>query len=149
VIGRSRGIATPFGYVLTLAITTILVTGLLVAGGNFVEDQRDRVIESELEVVGEQVANHISSADRLNQSGEGDTTVRIEQEFPNDVTGQTYAITLVAEEDPYLQLNATGTGVSTQVDLSNTTALGQSRATGGTVVVEYNETDDEVVIGDG
>jgi len=145
---RSRAIATSFGYVLTLSITTVLVTGLLIAGGNFVEDQREQVIEAELDAIGEQVANHINSADRLNQSGEGDTSVRIEQEFPSDTTGSTYRITLVEDEDPHLELNATQPEISTTVELSNTTDLGQSTATGGTVVIEYNQTDDEIVIDD-
>lgn len=142
----SRAVATTFGYVLTLAITTLLVSGLLIAGGNFVEDQREHVIESELEVIGEQLANQVNAADRLVQSGQGETTVRIEQRFPVTVTDVPYRITLHEEERAFIQLNSTRHDVSTTVSVSNTTDVGHSRADGGSIVIEYEEEEETVVI---
>lgn len=146
-MNRSRALSTALGYVLTLGITAILVSGLLIAGGNFIEDQREQVIETELEVVGEQVASHINAADRLNQSGGADgTTVAIEQPFPGDVAGASYSLTLEGNESPHLRLETTRPQIVVEVGLTNTTALGQSSASGGDIVVRYDSDRDAVVI---
>lgn len=143
-----RAVATAFGYVLTLAITATLVSGLLIAGGNLVQDQRDRVVENELQVVGEQLVTHINAADRLNQSGQGNTNVSIEQPFPGNVAGESYRVTLEEREDPRLRLETTRSSIAVSIPLTNTTAMGESTASGGTVVIEYDSTRDAVVIDD-
>lgn len=134
----NRAVSTTLGYVLTLGITAILVSGLLFAAGNFVEEQREDVIQTELDIVGEQIASHIHAADRLNQSGEGETEVLITQPFPAEVTRNPYDITLVEEEDPYLLLESRRPDVSSKVPLTNTTAVAQSSASGGTIQIEYD-----------
>lgn len=145
-----RGVSTTLGYILTLAITAILVSGLLVAGGNLIEDQRERSIETELEVIGDQLTSQIQAVDRLNQSGQGETEfARIRQDFPSHVTGQAYRITLEESDDPVLRLETTRPDIAVEIGLTNTTAVGQSRISGGDVVVEYDSDEDEVVIYDG
>jgi hypothetical protein len=148
---ETRALSTALGYTLTLAITAVLVSGLLISGGSFVEDQRERVIQTELEVVGEQLATHLNAADRLNQSAAGplsDRTISIRQPFPADVAGTPYRVTLVEQSDPVLRLETSDAEISTEVELTNTTAMAQSRASGGTVVIEYNTTEEAVVIDD-
>ena len=136
------------GYVLTLGITAILVSGLLIAGGSFVEEQRDRAIETELTVVGEQLATHLNAADRLNQSADGDRTISIKQPFPSSTAGSSYSITLVEQKQPVLRLETAQSDIAVEVEVTNTTAMGQSNAPGGTVVVEYDNAIDKVVIKD-
>jgi len=60
-----RGISITLNYVLVLGISATLVAGLLVAGGTFVEDQRERVIEDEMNVVGNHIAGDIEQVDRM------------------------------------------------------------------------------------
>lgn len=141
-----RAISTSLGYVLTLAIATLLVTGLLIAGGDFVSSERERVIRSELQVVGEQIATSIGGVDSLAIAGSGSTSVRFEHDLPDDVTGSTYQVHLVGGDDPHLRLNATHPTVSVEVSLTNRTDLGTSRAGGGTIAVVYDDSSDEVVI---
>lgn len=145
-MNAGRAVSTTLGYVLTLAITAILVSGLLIAGGGFIEEQRERVIATELEVVGEQVANHLNAADRLNQSAEGDRNISIRQPLPANTAGTAYRITIVEQEDPILRVATSDGDIATEIDLTNKTAMGQSTTSGGTVVIEYNQTADAVVI---
>lgn len=150
-MSETRGLSTALGYTLTLAITAVLVSGLLISGGSFVEDQRERVIKSELDVVGEQLTSHLNAADRLNQSAEGsltDRTISITQPFPADVAGTPYRVTLVEQPDPYIRLETSDAEIATRVYLTNTTAMAQSRASGGSVVIEYDASQDAVVIDD-
>ena len=51
--GDDRAVSTTLGYVLSLAIASILISGLMLATAGFVEGQREQVIRSELEVVGD------------------------------------------------------------------------------------------------
>lgn len=144
-----RGVSSAFGYVLTLAIATLLVSGLLIAGGNFVGDSRDRVVRQELEVIGQHTAANIEMADRMVLAGDDTSTVTLNQTFSQRVTGLTYQIELVEEEDPYLRLNATGQDISVLVNVDNSTAVGESYADGGEVAVVYDESEDELVIQNG
>jgi len=146
-----RALSTALGYTLTLAITAVLVSGLLISGGSFVEDQRERVIKSELDVVGEQLTSHLNAADRLNQSAAGsltDRTISIRQPFPADVAGTPYRVILVEQPEPVLRVETSDGEIGTEVELTNTTDMAQSRASGGTVVIEYDPSQDAVVIDD-
>lgn len=142
-----RGVSSAFGYVLTLAIAAVLVSGLLIAGGNFVGDSRERVIRQELEVIGQHTASNIEMADRLVVAGDDTSTVTLNQTFSQRVTGETYQIELVEEEEPYLRLNTTNPDISVLVEIDNSTAVGESYADGGEVAVVYD--DDELVIQNG
>jgi N-methylhydantoinase A/oxoprolinase/acetone carboxylase beta subunit len=144
-MNHTRGLSTALGYVLTLSVTVILVSGLFIAGGNFVESQREEVIRTEMDIVGEQVASHINAADRLNQSGMGESTIRIEQRFPARVVGSSYQIYL-EEDEPQLRLESSRPQVEATVPLTNTTALADSSASGGEIIVRYDQDEDAVVI---
>lgn len=89
-----RGAATTLGYALSLGITSLLVTGLLFAGGTFVEDQRDRAVRSELRVVGQQVADSVGSADRLTATTREGGSVELTRALPSDVAGSGYRLSL-------------------------------------------------------
>lgn len=143
-----RSTSTTLGYVLTLSIATLLVTGLLVAGGNFVGDNQSRVIRQELQVIGQHVAGSIEMADRLVVAGDDVRTVHLNQSFPQQVAGASYRIDIVAQPDPYVRLNSTQPDVSVEVDIDNTTSLGASSASTGRITVRYDQSDDEVVIDD-
>lgn len=144
-MNRRRGLSTALGYVLTLSITVILVSGLFIAGGNFVQDQREEVIRTELDIVGEQVATQINTADRLNQSGMGNTTVRLKQRFPPNVVGSAYRINLEAD-GPRLRLETQQPNIEVTIQLTNTTTLADSSASGGQVIIRYDRDEDAVVI---
>lgn len=143
-----RSVSTTLGYVLMLAVASLLVVGLLVAGGDFVKDQREQVIRSELEVVGQQIAGDITAADRLVESSDTGTPLEVEisQQRPGDVTGSTYNVHLVEQKDPHLKLNSTRPEVSVTVEFQNTTNIGESKVKGGDIAVVYDTSEDELVI---
>lgn len=141
----SRGLSTALGYVLTLGITVILVSGLFITGGNFVEDQREEVIRTEMNIIGEQVATHVNAADRLNESSAYEANVSIEQRFPPTVVGTEYRISL-EEAGPTLRLTTEQPNVEITVPVTSTTTVADSSASGGTIVIEYDRDQDAVVI---
>lgn len=130
------------GYTLGLGIAAILITGLLIAGGGFVSDQREAAVRSELEVLGQQVASDIEAADRLAVAAGADATVSLGRTLPQRVAGSTYMVELVAEEDPFLRLSSSSPELEIDVAFTNTTAVEASRLDGGPFVVNLTAADE-------
>jgi len=125
-----RGVSISVNYVLTLAITTLLMTGLLFATGNLVEDRRDSATRSELRVVGERVASSLMAADRLAQSGP--TSVVVDTDAPERVAGLQYTVSLNATNQQIV-LEPANTEVVVRIPFENQTAIADSSASGGSV----------------
>jgi len=144
----SRGVSVTLNYVLVLAISSVLVTGLIIAGGTFVGDQRERVIEGELRIIGHHVAGNMEQVDRLVRADGADDPgeAHINQTFQQDVTGTSYGVRLVEKGGtPQVVLNASQPAVSVRVNASvETDVATDSFATGGTISVAYDG--DELVI---
>jgi hypothetical protein len=136
-----RGTSVTLNYVLVLGISTVLVTGLIIAGGSFVEDQREAVIEGELRIVGNHLASNLEQVDRyVNASESGNpTTAYVNQTFQQEVTGSTYQIELLDNGgDPQLLLTSTRGDVEVSVPLSVRTPVDDgAAASGGEVTAAY------------
>ncbi|WP_122088268.1 DUF7266 family protein [Halalkalicoccus subterraneus] len=89
-----RATSVALGYVLTLSITTILVSGLFITAGSVVDDQRQQATTGELTVHGERLAADLATVDRLARTG---STVELERELPAAVAGATYRIEIDGE----------------------------------------------------
>lgn len=136
-----RGQSVALDYTLGLAVGFLLITGLIIAGGDYVTDQRNRAQQQELRVVGQQVAADIEAADRLAVSStNGD--VRVERTLPSTVARSSYTIEVTDEDDPSLVLASQSSSVSVRIDLTNQTALAPTTITGGRVVVDYTTSDE-------
>ncbi|WP_332898683.1 DUF7266 family protein [Haladaptatus sp. CMSO5] len=133
----NRGVASTLNYILGLGIATILVIGLLTAGGNLVSDQREQVVRGELSVIGQQLVSDITAADRLT----ADTgTVRIEREMPLTVAGEHYRARISTGADPtdnlyFLNLTSSTTDVTEVVSFTSSTTVSGS-VDGGSIVIE-------------
>ncbi len=138
-MAEDRGQAITLDYTLGIAIAAILVTGLLIAGSGFVEDQRSSAIRAELEVVGQQVATDVEAADRLVASGETNTTVRVERRLPSEIAGSEYLIELEGGADPQVVLTSNAMNLSTSMSVSAETAIEDSRAFGGTISITLTD----------
>ncbi len=87
-----RGVSSVLGYALSLAIVTILITGIFAGMGGTVQNEREKVIRSELTVLGNRIAADIGAADRLASVKNGSVTVRITTTLPTTVAGKAYTI---------------------------------------------------------
>jgi len=138
----SRGTSITLNYVLVLGISAILVTGLIIAGGSFVEDQREAVIEGELRIVGNHVAGNLEQVDRyVNASESGNpATAHVNQTFQQEVTGSTYQVELLDNGgDPQLLLTSTRGDIAVRVDISVRTPVDDGAvASGGEITAAYD-----------
>ena len=139
-----RAVSTTVSYVLTLGISSLLIVGLLVTAGGFVEDRRQTTVQQELSVIGQQVAGDLSGADRLVRVGGSEVTVR--SSLPDEVTGITYRVEV--DPDPSgpttLRFSTEDPNVAIEVDVRTRTSVAPSAFDGGDLVVTWTGSELEV-----
>lgn len=147
-----RGVSTALGYVITLGITAVLVSGLLVAGGSLVKTEREVVATDQLEIAGEQLATGLADADRLASAG-GDGDVRVELWLPDRAGGSGYALRIEPQSptpagqpnETLLVAEAPTLDVSQSVTVRTNVPVAASTVDGGSVVVRYVDADGDGV----
>jgi len=138
-------VSTTLDYTLSLAIATILITGLFFAAGDFVGQQRERVVQTELRVIGERIVSDVTAADRLVEAGDGSTTVEINQSLPERATGLTYRVELSTNSGTnWVNLSTSTPDVSVAVQFDTATPVAERAIVGGDVTVIYTGTELEV-----
>lgn len=145
----SRALSPVLGYVLMLGIVTLLITGLFYSAGNYVENQHDRAIRSEFEVVGNRIAADIAAVDRLVLASGGDGEMELLVELPPRAAGKTYQIETSdapADNVSYVNLSTTegALGQAVEVRVKTATALAEGTVPGGDVRIVYDGTQLEV-----
>jgi len=131
---NDRGVSTNVGYVLGLGLVTIVITSLFLVGGTFVSEQRDQTVRAEMQVVGQQLSNDVSRADRMIDSARPARaeTVNVTGDLPSDIAGSSYAIQLKPNGgNPYLRLRTSTPEVSVRVNVTTTASVTESRIDGG------------------
>lgn len=142
VASDERGVSTALGYVLSLSIAALLVSGLMLAGGSFVRDQRSTIVREELTVLGEHVASDLAAADRAVRTMEGGGHLRTETTLPDQVAGSNYRVVVKSAggDDYRVVLTAPRTGVSVSVGfVSQTPVVTDEPVTGGDVAIVYDD----------
>lgn len=134
-----RGQAVTLNYTFGIAIATVLLTGLLIVGGGLVSDQQKQATRSELRVVGQQLAASMEATDRLASTTDQGDTVVFSRELQRTVTGSTYNIELVEQQDPYLRVWTDDPDITVTVEFSNRTAVTGNTVEGGDVAVRYQD----------
>lgn len=137
-ITDERGVSTLVGYTLNVALSVLLIGGLVVAGSGVVTQQRERVIREELEVVGRQLSTDLMAADRLARASDGGT-VRLTSRHPRTVADTSYRVrvrdTAAGGE---LVLSTRDPAVSVAIPFRNVTTVVPGTWRGGTVTIRYN-----------
>jgi hypothetical protein len=125
-----RAVSTALGYILTLAITALLITGLLTAGGDVVADQREVTIRNELQVIGQQMAAYVATGDRLAQTTNGDVALR--RTLPSTVVGSSYLVEFNGTTET-ITLRSNDPEITVVVRFDIETALADTTVNGGAV----------------
>lgn len=146
-----RAVSTTVTYVLTVAITTVLMSGLIMAAGGVLDDRTEAATRNELAVVGERLANELVTADRLVVAGT-EPTVRLRTTRPPRVAGSSYTVRLRTGSDSPCEsrqcLVLRAGDVTVTVPFSTDTPVAPSSATGGPILVRYDSADGTLEVAD-
>jgi hypothetical protein len=132
----SRGVSTTLGYVLNLGVAAILVTTLMVAAGSLVDTQRERAVDTELNVIGDRIASDLAAVDRLARASD-DGYVRYEVEVPRRVVGATYDVSINESGNNTLVLAADRSDVTVSVDFDSQVQVESATRQGGPFTLVY------------
>ncbi|MFC6865045.1 hypothetical protein ACFQGE_16470 [Halomicroarcula sp. GCM10025817] len=141
---RDRAVSPAIGFVTTLAITLLLVISLFTSTGSLVTAERDQTAQTELEVLGNSLADQLAGADTLVRATDAPTTVRVTDRLPERVAGEQYRIAIEqvgTTGDAYryrLVVTSPSVGVSAAVDLTTGTPIAETTVDGGPVTVTYD-----------
>lgn len=89
-----RGISFSVNYVTTVGITAILIIGLIAGVGTVLDNQQDRAITHQADVIGDQAAAGVMATDRLGSVGDR-TNATVTRDLPSEVVGTPYRVLLV------------------------------------------------------
>ncbi|PSP74055.1 hypothetical protein BRC86_07335 [Halobacteriales archaeon QS_3_64_16] len=151
---EDRGVSTILGYALNLSIATLLMTTLLITGADVVETQREQAVRSELQVLGQQLASAVVTADQLNASGTESATVTdvvVRRTLPTQVVDTSYTIDVTSQDgdDEYgIVLDSANPDVTITVRFVSAAEVrteDNSPLGGGPVVINHTDTDGDSV----
>ena len=151
-----RAVSITVNYVIVLGITAVLISGLLIGAGGYVQDQRTNVVREQLTVVAEQLAAGITDADRLSRAEARSLSVRVGVNLPARVAGESYRIAVdnvsAPGQEPMeyeLRLRSASSDVSVTLRLSTLVALEERSVNGGWVVLRLDASDSTLVLENG
>ena len=91
--GDERGISTPITHSMSVAITTVLIFGLIFASNAYLDDQRDAGARQQVETIGTELAGQLEEAAHLGSDSQR-ATLRVDQ--PPQVLSNPYTVSLDA-----------------------------------------------------
>ncbi|QLG26493.1 hypothetical protein HUG10_02585 [Halorarum halophilum] len=142
--GEDRAVSVTVNYVIALALTAILISGLLIAGGSLLEDRRESVTREEFTVLGEQLAAGVGEADSLASTGAED--LRVAVRLPDSVGGSSYLVRVTETTPPadqpgeyVLTFSSPAAEVSWNVTVRTDRPVEETQVPGGSIVVVLQE----------
>lgn len=145
--GTDRGQSTALDYTLALGVAALAVTGLFAATGDFVTSQREQVVRTELDVVGEQLATKLLSADRLVAAGNDTGALVVNASMPQRVAGASYTVSVTDDgDDHWLNLTTHDPEVAVSVRIETQTDLATGNVPGGDLAVVYDPDADRMEV---
>lgn len=144
-----RGVSIAITHVLTIAITAILISGLLFSAGTMLDTEREQRAQASLETIGERLSSELASVDRLAVTGTSNASLRVEH--PREVSGSLYTVALEQGDDcsspllnateTCLTLTASEETAEVQVPVRTNASLDtDSSALGGPMTIRYDGT---------
>jgi hypothetical protein len=141
-----RGVSVSVTHVLTIAITTVLIAGLLIGVGGYLDDFRESTTREELSAIGERLAGEFVRAETLATLQYAEVELRTNH--PQQVSGRSYTVRLTdsaaacgATSPPCFVLASTAPDLTVIVGVESSVPVADSAVAGGDVVIAYDGTD--------
>jgi hypothetical protein len=122
---RNRAVSVAVTHALTVAISTVLVSGLIIGAGTLLESQEQSVSEDQIEEIGSDAVTYITTFDRMNTTGDN-VKMTAEPDYPDRIVGS-YQYELVLSErtgpsdiEVIIRVDELDRSATFPVDLQNT-----------------------------
>ena len=138
-----RAVSVTVGYVLTLAIGAILLSGVVIGVSGVIDSQTDRAVAADLSVVGQTTVANLESADRLARAAEtdrpgagGEVRVSVAVDLPTRVAGVPYRIAI---DDDRVTLRTTDPDASVSIPHAVALDVAPTTVRGGPLRITYTD----------
>lgn len=138
MIDDTRAVSPAVTQALTIGISTILITGLLVSGGQYIEERQENTVRTGLQDIGSGVTSDLVRLDQF-PTGTLENELSFTSEYPDRLAGQGYRIEVVDGSPVTITVSSTVESLSTTVRFESDTDVCDSTVGGGTVTVAYNQ----------
>jgi type II secretory pathway pseudopilin PulG len=128
-----------------LVVVGLLVSGLLIGVSGFLDTQRERVVRSELGVVGNRLAADLTGVDALAETVDSDGEVRVTASLVERVAGSTYRIAIESDGpgNRYeIALTSTTPEVTVTTSVKTLRPVSTGTFNGGAVTITYDGSTD-------
>lgn len=141
-----RALSTIVSYVLTLGIVVLLLSTMTGVFAPLVTNQQDAAVRATLEVLGNDIAGDLESADRLAAAAGENGTVELRTRLPDRVGGSPYEIEVDQASDQIV-LESPDSETTVRVTVTTETDVEVSGTLdGGTLEISYDTTEEQLVI---
>lgn len=154
-----RAVSIAVTHILTIGITTILISGLLVAGSGLLESEKQSATKTELRTIGNRMASEMTAAFQNAPEQDG-SSVTIRVDHPPRVAGNAYTVKLDPSCDgipgfpsstPCIRLESAGgqSPVQIPIDPNMEPAIGSVQSVSGGefyIYIEWDSINDKHVI---
>ncbi|WP_435073169.1 DUF7266 family protein [Halorubrum sp. HHNYT27] len=137
-----RAVSVTVGYVLTLAIGAVLLSGIVIGIGGVVDSQTERVVRGDLAVVGQTAVANLESADRLARAAEVDRpatadapNVSIDVDLPTRLAGRPYRIAIDGDT---VTLRTDDPDASAEISHIAALPVAEANVRGGPIRIRYD-----------
>lgn len=137
---EDRGLSTVAGYTLTLAITGILITGIITGVAGFVESESEVTAANQLEIAGSTLGSELGTIHGIaTNPADSNQQINATVDLPDRTTAGAYTITVT---DSQIQLETVDGDVTVTEPLPDAndkmTITSDGRIDGGSVDVNYS-----------
>lgn len=142
-LSDERGVNTVVGFILTLAISTALISILVIGATSFLSVQQGSVIQTQMDVAGNQLASDIEATDRYVKANDGvSTSLETTTTLPRNFAGADYTITIEEDVSRYntytLVFTTTNPRFQWAVPVISDTPIQTGELRGGEIAITYN-----------
>jgi len=147
LLSDDRGVSVTVGYVLTLAIGAILLSGVVIGIGGVLDAQTDRAVRGDLSVLGQTAAANVESADRLARAAETDrsnatdtmnASVSVGVDLPDRAAGVPYRLSV---DNDAVTVRTDRPAVTMEIAHAARTNVTPTTVQGGPIRIEYEPGD--------
>ncbi|GEM_PF-2234188 len=142
-----RAVSIALTHALTIAITTVLLSGLLVASGPFLESQEQRVADDQLDEIVNHAASQVAALDS-HAEGNGDVEMSVTLNYPRTVVDQ-YSYTVELEEDggdAVVTVRTAGLDRESSITLETEAGIEPSQTDGSVVELSLCQDENEITL---
>ena len=136
-----RGVSITVSHVLTIAITAVLISGLIIAASGALTGQRERAARSQLDTVGQRLAFEVEQVDSLVTRGDA-ANATLDTDHSDWIVNSPYEVTLTEDDcngaATCLVLTVRGFDTRTVVGVDVSASIEESTAPGGDVRIVYD-----------